>query len=318
MNRPFLKNTPIYHLDQVVVTIYSSLPTDTCKKLRGLQSFKTLSKSRTGNRTSLALKNPDQYAVDTLLKILAHFQYDISKIELARDTPFIDLYEANRALERYEQAVVRKGISSFRVFESNDANKARNSELIGEKTLYYGSKVKEEADPRQETKRQRTQFVVYVRIFQDRPVLREELRIVHHFLIKKLTGIETLADIPFFNLKSMLDDWIVENLFEAHFRWDKATNVCFSLLEKPTCATLDVMRRLCPTSSPLAEYNRMVREIRERILMQAWGDTAAGARYRIDLFLKRRRDTIEKKRGRRSVLEKRWLKTRTSHFLCRK
>lgn len=276
-----------YHFDQIVLTCYCPVSAQTRSQLKEVvKEGVKFSESKTGNRVNIILFGPSCKTLETLFLLVRNYPYDISKIEMAKDTVYDNLYSAERALN--DIAITTYRNQNFKFNDYNPSNdkaciapltpqKKVRSDLIGTRTLYFGFS--------------NFQFVAYCRKYNGHIVLREEIRISHHARIQRVTGINTLCDLfMHFNIKSFLDDWIDKNM---------------------RTGTVDYKR----ISSAVSKAPRQIRKdfpyLCESMAQYFFGDSPAQVRHNLNEL----KLAVGKKRGRKTTQEKRLLKMRISDVI---
>lgn len=145
--------------------------------------------------------------VELLNEILQPWEYDICYLELTKDTFYPDIWDAHKHLLNFRNNYIRKHDSHFIEIDSatfNGKNYSKDSKVIGMQTLYFGKRGTGKA-----------YLTVYNRIEEDMPVMRQEIKITGHGLIKKLTNINYLPDLLNFDPQKSFDAWFNANMAEA-------------------------------------------------------------------------------------------------------
>lgn len=211
--------------------------------------------------------------------------YKISAIEIAEDTIYPDKGEAYSAFMQ-NLSMTKKWASDYLLYtpgEKELKKKKRGKGLWSDRTAYYGGND--------------FKLVVYPRTskINDRPCLHEEFRLIKAGNIKKRTGIAFLKDFI---------DYDIENLFEQLV--DKFITYDELDILKVGKWRLDWTRRRKLAPSQIRRAKLIGKMICDAKHISNFADFKS--------YLRKKKAKIKKKKGRRSVLDKKMLKARYGYF----
>lgn len=204
-----------YHVHFMSIVLYVLLSDEDKERIKAVYS-ESINESRTRKRNifykSYTIRSfirvpYSKEMIELLNELLQPWQYDICYLELAKDTYYTDIWDAHKAVLNFRNTFIRKYDSHFMEIDSatyNGKNYSKDSKVIGMHTLYFGKRGTGKA-----------YLAVYTRIEEDMPVMRQEIKITGHGLIKNLTNVNYLPDLLNFDPQKSFDAWFNANMVEA-------------------------------------------------------------------------------------------------------
>jgi len=270
-------NPPIYGIHLLKIALYRKLSASEFKNLKEVQLFK-IHKTTSGVLNFIIIEYPCKDFFEKLNSIIDPNYYHICYLEVFCDDSFATEESARRSLWEFRKTYIRKYVFDYRQHDqyNTDPKKwSKDPDAIGPMTLCFGLR--------------RYQLAVYIRKQNGHFILRNEIKIVNHGVIKRLTGIDTILDLLYFDSKIFFCDWFDSHMKEAKINYEKIRFFLFGMK---------------------SSTSKIETDLQDVLIIQLLGETPSDMRNNLKSRLAEYQKSISTKRGPKTTWQKAVMKIR--------